>query len=141
MIRNSLGTLSLAVLSLMVTTGARAQSVEEANVPFTFQAGATQLPAGHYLITEDHQRSVIKIRNLNTHAVAVVPVMQNTPGPLKAVLVFHNIGNQHFLAEVSAGADSLDLTVLPSKSERRAQSMQIATNATQPNQQTLIALK
>jgi urease accessory protein UreE len=125
----------------MLTTGARAQSIEEADVPFTFQAGATQLPAGHYLITEDHQRQCIKIRNLDTHAVAVVPVMQNAPGPLKAVLVFHHIGNQHFLTEVSAGADSLDLTLLPSKMERRAQSQQLASGAVHPGQQVFVALK
>jgi hypothetical protein len=141
MTRNRLSALSFAVLSLVLTTGAHAQSIVEADVPFSFQAGSTQLPAGHYLITEDHQRQVVKIRNLNSHAVAVISVLLNSPRHEKAVLVFHTIGNQHFLAEVTAGANSLDMTVLPSRSERQAQAREIAAGASPASQNVLVALK
>jgi hypothetical protein len=111
--RNSLGTLSLVVFSLMFTAGARAQAMEEANVPFAFQAGSVQLPAGHYLIKEDHLRASIRIRNLNTGATADIPVRQSSFGAVKGALVFRNVGNQHFLAEVCGSEDSLNLTLSP----------------------------
>ncbi len=136
--RNYLGTLSLAVLALTLTTGARAQSIEEANVPFAFQAGATQLPAGRYLIVEDHLNERIRMRNVDSGLVAVIPVQQSALGAMKAALIFHNVGDQHFLAEIRGGADSLDLTIPPSKKEKQAESLKVAAL---PAQTTLVALK
>jgi hypothetical protein len=141
MTRNSLGTLSLAVLSLMFTTGARAQSMEQADVPFTFQVGSVQLPSGHYEIKENHLRNSIRIYNLNTGAAADVLVRQSSYGAVKGALVFRNVGNQHFLAEVCGSDDSLNLTLPASKSEKQARALQVATTHTQDTQHVLIALK
>src|ERR1700689_3985486 len=86
MISNCLGSLSLAVLSFVLTTGSHAQAMEEANVPFSFQVGSTQLPAGHYLIKEDHLRKSIRIRNLDTGAMATVSVHQSSAIAAKQAL-------------------------------------------------------
>jgi hypothetical protein len=134
--RNSFGTLSLAVLSLMLVTGARAQSIEEANVPFAFQAGVTLLPAGRYIIKEDHVRETIRVRNVDNGLVAVVPVQQSALGAVKAALVFRNVGDQHFLAEVCGGEDHLDLTIPPSNKEKHARA-----SAAPSAQTTLVAFK
>jgi hypothetical protein len=136
---NCLGSLSLAVLSFILTTGSHAQAMEEANVPFSFQVGATQLPAGHYLIKEDHLRKSIRIRNLDTGAMATVSVHQSSAIAAKQALVFHHIGDQHFLAEVCGDGDSLDLTLSPSKMERQARSLLIAT--VPPSEPVLVALR
>jgi hypothetical protein len=136
--RNYLGTLSLAVLALSFTIGARAQSIEQANVPFAFQAGTTQLPAGHYLIVEDHLRQRVRMSNVESGLVAVIPVQQGFVGAVKATLIFHNIRDQHFLAEIRGGPDSLDLTIPPSKKEKQAESLKVAAV---PAQTTLVALK
>lgn len=49
--RNLISILSLVVMSLLLNaTGAYAQSYAKANVPFAFNVGAKQLPAGTYEI-------------------------------------------------------------------------------------------
>ena len=49
--RNLIGTLSLVVMSLLLNVnGADAQSAAQANVPFAFNVGSSQLPAGSYRI-------------------------------------------------------------------------------------------
>ena len=75
--RNFFGTLSLAVLSLTLTSGAHAQSVVKADIPFSFNVGATQMSAGQYQIKEDHTRLSISILNLQTGAIVTVPVQQD----------------------------------------------------------------
>ena len=139
--RNSLGTLSLVVFSLLRTSGAHAQSMEEANVPFTFQVGAAQLPAGHYVIKEDHIRESIKISNVDTGAVVFAYVGQSSADAVKGALVFRNVGAQHFLAEVCGSEDSLNLTLPVSKMEKQARALQVASTHTQDPQRVLVALK
>jgi N-methylhydantoinase A/oxoprolinase/acetone carboxylase beta subunit len=140
--RNSVGTLSLAALSLMLTTvAARAQSIEEANIPFAFYAGAAQFPAGHYLISEDHARGSIKISNLDTGRVAAIYVQQGSTASAKTALVFHNVGGMHFLREVQGTGDSLNLSVPPSKAEKQAIALKMEAAAAPASEHTLIALK
>jgi hypothetical protein len=124
--RNSLGTLSLAALVLTFTAAAHAQTMEQATIPFAFQAGPTQLPAGRYVIKEDHVRETVKIWNIDRGLVAIVPVQQSALAAVRAGLIFHNIGDQHFLAEINGGMDALNLTLLPSKREQQAQALRVA---------------
>jgi hypothetical protein len=139
--RNSVGTLSVVFLSLVGAAALHAQSIEEANVPFTFQVGAAQLPAGHYIIKEDHVRESIKIRNVDTGALAVVSVHQSSADAANRALVFHNVGNQHFLSEICGGGDSLNLTLPVSNLEKQAHALQIASMHSQDIQRELVALK
>jgi hypothetical protein len=139
--RNSLGTLSLAALALVFTAAAHAQSMEEATVPFAFQAGATQLPAGRYVIKEDHVRETVKFWNIDRGLVAIVPVQQSALGAVKAGLIFHNIGDEHFLAEINGGMDALNLTLLPSKRELQARALQVAAVPAPVNQNVQLASK
>ena len=58
--RNLIGTLSLVALSLLLTAaGAAAQSTVQANVPFAFRIGTTQLPAGTYRIKAAGQSLIV----------------------------------------------------------------------------------
>ena len=58
--RNLIGTLSLVVMSLLLSaTGAFAQSAVSANVPFAFQVGQAQLPAGSYQIQAGYQSLIV----------------------------------------------------------------------------------
>ncbi len=140
--RNYIGSLSLAVFSLLLTTtGAFAQSIVEADVPFAFKAGVTQLPPGHYQIKEDHVREFITIRNVVTAAIVVASVQQNTPSDAGSRLVFHHFGDQYFLAEIRGGMNSLDMTLPVTKQERQLQSLQVASGPSKASQQVEIALK
>jgi hypothetical protein len=139
--RNSIGAVLLAALSFMLTTGARAQSMEEADVPFAFHAGHTELPAGHYLIQEDHVRHLIKISNLQTGALVVLSVQQSSAGGDKRVLRFHSVGGQRYLREICGIQDALNLTISPTKMEKEASSLRLADHSSPANEQVLVALK
>jgi hypothetical protein len=139
--RNLIGTLSLAVLSLMLTTGAYAQSIVMADVPFAFTAGAAQMPAGQYQIKEDHLRKTISILNVKTGALVSVPVQQDSYAAANPTMVFRNVGDRHFLANISAGMDGLNLTIPASKLERQLHAVEVARNQSNTGKDVLIALK
>jgi hypothetical protein len=142
--RNLIGNLSLvALLLLLTTTGAYAQSHEEAYIPFTFNVGVTQFPAGTYVIKEDHVRQLIRISNVETGTNALAIVGQDSSRDAKAELVFHALGNQHFLARIcgGSGADSMDLTLSASKQERQLWALQVARGPENANKNVMIALK
>jgi hypothetical protein len=139
--RNRIGAVLLAALSFMLTTGAQAQSMEEADVPFAFHAGATELPAGHYIIKEDHVRHLIKISNGQTGALAVLSVQQSSAGSDKRVLRFHYVGGQHYLREICGIEDALNLTISATKMEKQASSLRVADNSSPADQRVYVAFK
>ena len=141
--RNYIGNVSFALISLLfATTGAFAQSVVEVNVPFTFSASNTQLPAGRYQITEDHARQNIKVYNLETGTTILAHVQQETArGGARYKAVFHHFGNQYFLAEIREDMNGLDVTLPVTKQERKLQSMQVAGVPQKKSQEIEIALK
>jgi hypothetical protein len=139
--RNSIGAVLLAALSFMLTAGAHAQAMEEADVPFAFHAGDTQLPAGHYIIKENHLRHSIKIVNYQTGAVAVLSVQQSSAGNEKRILLFHNVGGQHYLREVRGSEDALNLTISATSTEKQAAALQVANNSSPNGQRVVVALK
>jgi hypothetical protein len=139
--RNLIGTLSLAVLSLMLTTGAHAQSVVKADVPFAFNAGAAQMPAGQYAITENHLQQMINIRNMTTGALVSVPVQMDSYAVANPTLVFRTVGDRHFLAQISAGKDGSNLTIPPSKLEKQLHAVEVARGQSNTGKDVLMALK
>ena len=72
--RNLITILSLVVMSLMFNaTGAYAQSFAKADVPFAFNVGTKQLPAGTYEVKVLSQSPYeIMIQNIETRAGALV---------------------------------------------------------------------
>ena len=109
--RNLIGTLSLVVLSLLLnTTGAYAQAVAKADVPFAFTVGQKQLPAGSYGISGG--QSTIVIRNGETGAGTLSVVRRDSYGKSSPKLVFHRLGSQYFLAQVW-GAEGSGGMIIP----------------------------
>src|ERR1700744_5026037 len=139
--RNFIGTLSLAVLSLTLTSGAHAQSIVKADIPFNFNVGATQMQAGKYQIKEDHTRLSISILNLETGALATIPVRQDSYTAAQPVMVFRNVGDRHFLARVSETMDGLNLTIPVSKAEKQMQAVEEAKGQSTGSKDVLLALK
>jgi hypothetical protein len=140
MIRNFVGTLSLAVLSLTLTSGAHAQSIVKADIPFAFNVGATQLPAGQYQIKEDHTRLSISILNVKTGAIASIPVQQDSNTAAHPVMIFRNVGERHFLARVSESMDGLNLTIPASKLEKQLRAVEEAKAPAASGKDVLVAL-
>ena len=139
--RNLIGTLSLAVLSLTLTAGAYAQSIVKADVPFTFNVGASQLPAGRYQIKEDPMRQLISIRNVKTGDIVTVPVQQDLYTAALPIMIFRNVGDRRFLARISEGIDGLNLTIPASKVEKQLQAVEVAKGQSTDGKEVLIALK
>jgi hypothetical protein len=139
--RNFIGTLSLAVLSLTLTSGAYAQSIVKADIPFAFNVGASQLPAGQYQIKEDHTRLNITILNVKTGALVTVPVQQDSYTAAHPTMIFRNVGDRHFLARISESVDGLNLTLPASKLEKQLYAVEVAKGQSNDGKNVLVALK
>jgi len=100
--RNLITILSLVVMSLMFNaTGAYAQSFAKADVPFAFNVGAAQLPAGTYEVKVlGYSPYEISIQNSKTSASAVSIARRDGSRNTENKLVFDRIGDQYFLSEV-----------------------------------------
>jgi hypothetical protein len=100
-----------------------------ANIPFTFNVGQTELPAGKYTITvvnPSSDQKVLQIRNADGRLSAMIQttsVLRNTAGDTK--LVFHRYGDRYFFAQAQMAGDATSLAAVKSKAER-AESQAIA---------------
>jgi hypothetical protein len=141
--RNLITILSLVVMSLMLNaTGAYAQSYAKADVPFAFNVGAAQLPAGTYEIKALSQGgNQIMIQNSKTNASAVSIARRDGSRNTESKLVFDRIGNQYFLSEVwkDSGAG---IIVPTSKHEQELKKeLQLARDASSNYDKVAVALK
>lgn len=136
---NVIGSLSLVALSLLFTsTGAHAQSAVKANVPFAFNVGSRQLPAGDYIVTVDRLQGRVKIQNAVTSALFSMPAQPEQAGQTSEKLVFQHVGNQYYLADVwgAYGTSGMQFRV-----PKHEQQMEIAKQPAQSNPGVMIALK
>jgi hypothetical protein len=118
--RNVIGTLSLVVVSLLLNiNGAYAQSVEKANVPFAFNVGSSQLPAGRYIIKVDHSSGLVMIRNSATSAAALSLGQRQSPGGKSRKLVFQRFGTRYFLSRIWGEQGSTGLMFRAPKAETK----------------------
>jgi hypothetical protein len=139
---NHFGNVSFAMFILLATTGALAQSRMEANVPFAFHVGSTVLPAGRYQIVEDHITESVKLRNLETRAIAIVGVQQDSPrDDARYKMIFHEFGSEHFLSAVHGGRETLDIELPVTRLEKQYRSMLVVGTPRNGQTQVEVALK
>jgi hypothetical protein len=137
--RNLFATLSLGALSALLTaTSAYAQHGVEANVPFAFNVGTTQMPAGTYTITVDSLNSSIKIHNCDNNAIIFSHAQREYPGEKSQKLVFRQARSQYFLAEIWGEQGSDGMMLKAPKPERR---LEEASSPTSFGKEIMIALK
>ncbi len=101
-----------------------------ADVPFSFYAGDTLLPAGSYTVTVDPTSYAIQISSQAGPAHAFVPARADLQpqAPERTVLRFTNYGNTYFLKRVEISGRS-EARVLPGTSAERE--MALTAKATQ----------
>jgi hypothetical protein len=93
-----------------------------ASIPFTFNVGQTELPAGKYTITvvnPSSDRKVLQIRNADGRLSAMIQttsVLRNAAGDAK--MVFHRYGDRYFFAQAQMAGDTTSLAAVKSKAER-----------------------
>jgi hypothetical protein len=142
--RNLITILSLVVMSLLLNaTGAYAQSYAKANVPFAFNVGAKQLPAGTYEIKSLSQSpNLIMIRNYETMAGALSIARREGPRSTESKLVFDRVGTQYFLTEVWKGSGAGGMIVPTSKQEEELKKeLQLAKRPAGGNEKVIVAVK
>ncbi len=91
-------------LALLTSAAACAQTVHlQTAVPFSFNVGSKQLPAGKYDIqSASNKDHVLYIRNMNSgEGTFVIPQSCESAHPSSQTkLTFHRYGQQYFMAEV-----------------------------------------
>ena len=137
--RNLIGTLSLVVMSLLLNVnGAHAQSTVKANVPFPFNVGTSQLPAGSYRITVEDGSGLVMISNSTTFATILSLGQQERPGGKSRKLVFRRLGNRYFLTQIWGEQGSTGLRLRAPKPETK---LEIASQPSPSRKEVEIALK
>lgn len=121
--RNLIGTVSLVALSLLITNnGAYAQTAARADVPFSFNVGATHLPAGTYKVKRaDFDSNFIMVSNINTGDTVLALFQRETSSHVNRKLIFHHRGNQYFLAEIWGGEGSAGMAMPVTKAEQQVE--------------------
>jgi hypothetical protein len=137
--RNLIGTLSLVVMSLLLNVnGANAQSAAKANVPFAFNVGSSQLPAGNYIVKVEGGSGLIMIRNSTTLATVLSLGQYESPGGKSRKLVFQRLGNRYFLTQIWGEQGSTGLRLIAPKRETK---LEIASQPSPSGKEVEIALK
>ena len=104
-----------------------------ANIPFAFNVGDTNLPAGKYTITvlnPTSDRKILQIRNTKGASATVLTTAVTGNVSDDAKLVFQRYGDQYFFAQAQMAGDSTTFSALKSNAER-AQSQAIAVTRKQ----------
>jgi hypothetical protein len=141
--RNLIGILSVVVMSLMLNaTGAYAQSYVRADVPFAFNVGSKQLPAGTYEIrTFGPGADEIMIRNHETKASALSIARPEDRRITESKLVFDRVGNQYFLTEVWRNTGAAAMVVPTSKHEEELKKeLRLAAGQSNSAEEVMVAL-
>lgn len=116
--------MGLFLMLAFVSVSAQSKGKIEINVPFDFSLGKQTLPAGAYSIKQLSQNSVlVESVDGQTRVIAQTPGRVQMDANEKAPqekLVFHQYGNQYFLAQVwmVRGSDGRELN--QSSAERQA---------------------
>jgi hypothetical protein len=137
--RNLIGILPLLlVMSLMINVTAQAQSVAQANVPFSFKVGSTPMPAGTYRVTVVGA-NIVSLRNTESDAAVLSTTRHEYPRKPGAELIFRHLGNQYFLAEIWTNGSSM---VIPRSSQEKqlAKELQVASSQSTGGEEIMIAL-
>jgi hypothetical protein len=69
------------------------------NIPFEFVAGDTTLPAGAYTLRAFLSEMEVISGKKNQIVTMAPPILEGAPGK-RGLLIFHQVGDKYFLAEV-----------------------------------------
>ena len=117
---------AIIILAGALTVSANAQTAGTqkvvANIPFAFNVGNTNLPAGKYTISvlnPTSDRQVLQIRNTNGRSSAIVStIASNGNVSDDARLTFKRYGDRYFFSQAQIAGDPTTFTALKSHAER-----------------------
>jgi hypothetical protein len=103
--KSKIPTLFAVVLLSTITVGiahAAPNETVKANIPFSFYAGSSMMPAGTYSVGFDSLNNVAIIRDdADSHEVFLL-AMSSTQGTDTPKLVFDHVGDSYFLRDLDA---------------------------------------
>jgi hypothetical protein len=117
---------AMIILIGVLSAGAHAQTSSAqrlvATIPFTFNVGKANLPAGKYTLTvlnTASDRKILRIRSRDGRSSAVILTTGvNGNASDGAKLVFHRYGDRYFFAQAQMAGDPTSLAAIKSKAER-----------------------
>ena len=120
---NTLASILILVGTLTVSAQAQTAGAQKvvANIPFAFNAGNTNLPAGKYTITvlnPSSDRKILQIRSTKGSSATVLTSAETGNISDDAKLVFQRYGDRYFFAQVQMAGDSTSFAAVKSNTER-----------------------
>jgi len=112
-------------------SGVQAQTTSlQANIPFDFQIGKVQMPAGQYeLKSRTHALWLYETRTRKSAIVMTVPASRSET-PEKGVIKFNRYGDEYFFAGAWAPEASVGSTVPKSAREKELASRRVEASPT-----------
>jgi hypothetical protein len=114
----------IVAFSIVVPVVQAQQTILRANVPFAFNIGDKQLPAGTYVVREMDRGTLIQSKDGDNRVLGIY----SYAGPSKAdetKLVFHKVGDHYFLAQIWTSVRDEGLLVPESKQEKELRASNI----------------
>jgi len=117
--RNIIGALMTLIVaaSMAVPVVQAQQTILTATVPFAFNIGDKQLPAGAYEVRELDRATLIQSRD-GEHSVLGIYAYAGASKADETKLVFNKVGDHYFLAQIWTSARGQGLAVPESKVEK-----------------------
>ena len=119
-------TIAMMMFLAVVTITAEAQTLGSqkmrARIPFAFNVGQTELPAGEYTVTvlnPNSDRKVLQIRSDDGKLSALIQTSElNTNTQEQTKLVFNRYNNRYFFAQARMAGESTTLAAVRTSFER-----------------------
>ena len=119
-------TIAIMMFVAALATAAQAQSngspLMRARIPFTFNVGSRELPAGEYnisVLNPSSDRRVLQIRSTDGRVSAMVNTVDlNAKAAEQSKVVFRRYGETYFFAQAQVSGESTSLSALKSSAER-----------------------
>ena len=126
--RNVFGALMTLIMAATIAVPVvdAQQTIMTCNVPFAFNIGDKQLPAGTYIVREMDRGTLIQSKDGENSVLGIY----NYAGPSKAdqnKLVFDKVGDHYFLAQIWTSARDQGLSVPQSQQEKELRASNIGS--------------
>jgi hypothetical protein len=117
----------MAVASVTADAQASGAQKMRARIPFAFNVGKTELPAGEYTVTvlnPTSDRKVVQIRSTDGRLSALIHTSElKTTEAEQTKLVFNRYGDRYFFAQAQMAGESTTLAAVKSNAERQEQAV------------------
>ena len=121
-------TITIAVMMFMAAVTITAEALAlgsqkmRARIPFAFNVGQMELPAGEYTVTilnPNSDRKVLQIRSGDGKLSALIQTSElNTNTDEQTKLVFNRYGNRYFFAQARMAGEATTLAAVKTSAER-----------------------